>query len=197
MRKPGAHAQPSGCARSGRCGQAAAARAAADRAAGNRAAAARDADQHALGVVAHLAGQPELAGDPPDGGPKPDALHAPSNADLRHFHSERHLKPIAVPNGRNGKREMKACRPQGLPSQMTDKRTLSTRRGSPAPKQAATQSDDSGQTIASRYIAGIDCPPNLAALRSWRGSIAHEWGEAPSGWHPGSGCRRLFGDGRR
>ena len=60
---------------------------------GNRTAAARDADQHALGVVPHVTGQAELAGHPPDGGPKPHPLHTPANSDLRNFHSDPAPRP--------------------------------------------------------------------------------------------------------
>jgi hypothetical protein len=36
---------------------------------------AADADQHALAIIEHFAGKPELTRDPPDRRPKADALH--------------------------------------------------------------------------------------------------------------------------
>ena len=86
-------------------------------------------------------------------------------------------------NGRNGKREMKACRPQGLTRNDRQADALDPRR-SFGPQADGGAKRRSGQTIASRYVAGIDCPPNLAALRSWRGSVTHGLGEAPSCRHP-------------
>ena len=43
------------------------------------------ADEHALRVVVHFARKREVAREPPDGGPEPDALDAAAHADLESF----------------------------------------------------------------------------------------------------------------
>ena len=41
----------------------------------------KDADQHAVAIVPHRAGQPEALCDPPDRGPEPYALHEAADPD--------------------------------------------------------------------------------------------------------------------
>ena len=42
----------------------------------------RDADENALGIVAHVAGKPEARREPPHRRPEADALHQTADADL-------------------------------------------------------------------------------------------------------------------
>ena len=69
---------------------------------------AADADQHALAVVQHLAGEAELARDAPDGRPKADALHAAAHPDL-----DRDFRPGDPATG--GERRRSATMPELFP----------------------------------------------------------------------------------
>src|SRR5262249_52479288 len=106
----------------------------------DRAPGASHADQHTLGVVAHITGQAELARPAPDGRAEADTLYTPSHANFRLLHHR--SRSEGKLESRNGKQRMKtmaSCPGPTVPAQPKKARCSSA----PFAARAASQSDAS------------------------------------------------------